>query len=454
MKNYSSKVNDNNPMSIAEELSGYRKMNLPFLIVFLILLTFGLIMMFSSSLSVSFAKYGDDVTAMIRKQISITGLAFVLSIFIAKFIRLDWLRSRWFRHSLYLLITALLVLVTFKGITVNGARRWLDLGLFTFQPSEAAKVGAILWLTLEMEYRKKQMSGISGQLCDPVQRFWKQGWYLLAVPACKMLLWFFLIIIQPHFSAAIIFAVIVSTMLLLSGLKKSVWIAGIIQLIAIFLIIAVLLLLIMPFITGMSNSEFISKRFAHVFRRIDTYQNPTEASADSIRQIRQAQIALGSGGLTGVGLGRSVQKMNWLPEAHNDYVLAIIGEELGFAGTSAVLLLFIALLIFGFRIAMGSNSRAGFMIAGGYTFLLVMQALINFGVAVNLLPASGISLPFFSSGGTANAFFSFAAGMVLLISKWDQKENEFIREYDIKRTEYVTTGSEAEHRREKTGTGG
>ena len=115
--------------------------------------------------------------------------------------------------------------------------------------------------------------------------------------------------------------------------------------------------------------------------------------------------------------------MNWLPEAHNDYVLAIIGEELGFLGTAFILLLFVAIMFRGFSVALTARSRAGLMIAAGYTFFLVLQALINFGVAVNLLPATGISLPFFSSGGTANAFFIFAAGMILLVSKWDQKEN-------------------------------
>lgn len=454
MKNDDIDAVRNNPMSIAEDLSGYRKMNLPFLIVFLILFTFGQIMMFSSSLSISFAQNGDDATAMMRKHIVITGLAFIAAILIARFVKLDWLRSDWFRHALYLLVTVLLVLVTFKGNTVNGARRWLDLKIFTIQPSEAAKVGAILWLALELEYRKKQMARKKDQWRDPVQRFWKQGWHLLALPACKMLVWFSLIIIQPHLSAAIIFTAIVILMFLLASLKKSVWIAGFIQLVAVILVIAVLVLIIMPSITGLSNSEFISKRFAHVFRRIDTYQNPNEASDDSIRQIKQAQIALGSGGLTGVGIGRSVQKMNWLPEAHNDYILAIIGEELGFVGTSLVLLLFIALLIFGFRIALGAKSRTGFMIAGGYTFLLVMQALINFCVAVNLLPASGISLPFFSSGGTANAFFSLAAGMVLLISKWDQKDNALIRELGIEKTGRVTVVNEAGFLRDRTGTGG
>jgi cell division protein FtsW len=405
------------------DYSGFRKMDLPLLIISLILCTFGLVMMFSSSISISFARTGDSSSALISKQIGITGGALLASIFMARFIRLNFFRKRWFRNALYIAVTVFLMLVLIRGQTINGAKRWLDLKIFTFQPSEAAKIGAVLWLSLELEYQKQQMQKLKNKWRDPWQKFWQQGRYLLTWPACKMVVWFGLIIVQPHFSAALIFAIIVCAMFLFAGLQRSVWISGSLQLVAILLILGLLLLIMLPWFTGMSNSDFLSRRFAHVFRRLDTYQDPVNASDDDIMQIRQAQIALGSGGLTGVGLGRSVQKMNWLPEAHNDYVLAIIGEELGFLGTAFILLLFVAFMFRGFSVALTARSRAGLMIAAGYTFFLVLQALINFGVAVNLLPATGISLPFFSSGGTANAFFIFAAGMILLVSKWDQKEN-------------------------------
>lgn len=405
------------------DYSGFRKMDLPLLIIALILCTFGLVMMFSSSISISFARTGDSSSALISKQIGITGGALLASIFMARFIRLNFFRRRWFRNALYIAVTIFLTLVLIRGQTINGAKRWLDLKIFTFQPSEAAKIGAVLWLSLELEHQKQQMQKLKNKWRDPWQKFWRQGRHLLTWPACKMLVWFGLIIVQPHFSAALIFSIIVFAMFLFAGLQRSVWISGSLQLVAILLIIELLLLIMLPWFTGMSNSDFLSRRFAHVFRRLDAYKDPVSASADDIMQIRQAQIALGSGGLTGVGLGRSVQKMNWLPEAHNDYVLAIIGEELGFLGTAFILLLFVAFMFRGFSVALTARSRAGLMIAAGYTFFLVLQALINFGVAVNLLPATGISLPFFSSGGTANAFFIFAAGMILLVSKWDQKEN-------------------------------
>ncbi|HHV42591.1 MAG TPA: FtsW/RodA/SpoVE family cell cycle protein [Clostridiaceae bacterium] len=411
-----------------EDLFSFRKMDLPLLIIFLLLCTFGLVMMFSSSISISFAQSGDNATAMIRKQFFITGGAVVLSLFIARAVNLKFFRKAWFRHLLYLVVTALLVLVLLRGQTFNGAKRWLNLKVFTFQPSEAAKIGAILWLSLELEHKKKYLRQKKDKWRNPWQKFWQHGRHLLTLPACKMLLWFALIVVQPHLSAAIIFALVVFVMFLFAGIKRSAWVAGIVQLLVVALVFSLLLLTVLPSLTGMSNSEFLAKRFAHVFKRMDTYQNPDQASTDAIRQIKQAQIALGSGGVDGVGLGRSVQKMNWLPEAHNDYILAIIGEELGFIGTTAVLLLFIAFMIRGFRIALKAKSNAGLMIAAGYTFFLVLQALINFGVATNLLPATGISLPFFSSGGTANAFFALATGMILLISKWDQREDpELIR---------------------------
>ena len=133
-----------------EDLFSFRKMDLPLLIIFLLLCTFGLVMMFSSSISISFAQSGDNATAMIRKQFFITGGAVVLSLFIARAVNLKFFRKAWFRHLLYLVVTALLVLVLLRGQTFNGAKRWLNLKVFTFQPSEAAKIGAILWLSLEL----------------------------------------------------------------------------------------------------------------------------------------------------------------------------------------------------------------------------------------------------------------------------------------------------------------
>ena len=241
------------------DYSGFRKMDLPLLIICLILCTFGLVMMFSSSISISFARTGDSSSALISKQIGITGVALLASIFMARFVHLNFFRGRWFRNTLYIVVTVFLALVLIRGQTINGAKRWLDLKIFTFQPSEVAKYGAVLWLSLELEHLKQQMQKLKNKWRDPWQKFWRQGWHLLTLPACKMLVWFGLIIVQPHFSAALIFAIVVFAMFLFAGLQRSVWISGSIQLVAILLILGLLLLVILPWFTGMSNSDFYQK---------------------------------------------------------------------------------------------------------------------------------------------------------------------------------------------------
>ena len=204
-------------------------MDLPLLIISLILCTFGLVMMFSSSISISFARTGDSSSALISKQIGITGGALLASIFMARFIRLNFFRKRWFRNALYIAVTVFLMLVLIRGQTINGAKRWLDLKIFTFQPSEAAKIGAVLWLSLELEYQKQQMQKLKNKWRDPWQKFWQQGRYLLTWPACKMLVWFGLIIVQPHFRLHL-FLPLLYVRCFIYWLQRSVWISGSLQL--------------------------------------------------------------------------------------------------------------------------------------------------------------------------------------------------------------------------------
>ncbi|MDN5314418.1 MAG: cell division protein FtsW, partial [Clostridiales bacterium] len=164
-----------------------------------------------------------------------------------------------------------------------------------------------------------------------------------------------------------------------------------------------------------------TSNFEHVGHRLEMFSNPDEADSDDVYQITQAIIAIGSGGLQGVGLGKGRQKYNYLPEAHNDYVFAIIGEELGFIGTVLVLLLFVAFLISGVMISLRAKNNYTAMLAAGYTGLISIQAFLNMGVATRLLPSTGISLPFFSYGGTSNIFFLVAVGFLLAVSRTGQQ---------------------------------
>ena len=181
--------------------------------------------------------------------------------------------------------------------------------------------------------------------------------------------------------------------------------------------------------------EVISQNFSHAKTRVDTFNNKEAATSDESYQVDQSVIAIGSGGLTGVGLGEGRQKYNYLPEAHNDYIYAIIGEELGFAGTVSIILLFLIFLLIGLRIAWRANSPFSAVLAGAYTMLITAQAFLNIAVATNSMPATGISLPFFSYGGTSNLFFLLAIGFILAVSRTGQttsaKNRKLISEIEL-----------------------
>ena len=241
--------------------------------------------------------------------------------------------------------------------------------------------------------------------------------------------WLILIVLQPHVSGFIIMSAIILSVFIAAGIPWKSWLSGLLQLLPILLALIVILSAVFPQWKGVTLQEFVDEKFAHAQNRLDTHNNPDEATSDDIHQVRQAKIALGSGGLTGVGLGNGRQKFNYLPEAHNDYVFAIIGEELGFLGTTCVLALFLAFLIIGLDIAGRAERPFAGMLAIGYTILISLQALLNMAVAAQVIPATGISLPFFSFGGSSNLFFIVAAGMILCVSRSGQKSSSYVRTF-------------------------
>ena len=250
----------------------------------------------------------------------------------------------------------------------------------------------------------------------------------VVLPGILMIIWIVLIVIQPHLSGAVILTMICLVVFFFAPIPPKIKLIGIVQLLVIVLVVGIAFAAIYEWKTGQSPVSYINQRFSHAARRLDTFQNRQAVSVDDRMQIEQAEIALGSGGLTGKGLGKSVQKLNWLSEAHNDFILSIIGEELGFLGIVAVIIMFIAFLVAGLMVAKRAATHMSVLVAAGYTVMIAIQAFLNMAVAVSLIPATGISLPFFSYGGTANIFFSFAAGFVLCVSKSGKKENRELAE--------------------------
>ena len=288
------------------------------------------------------------------------------------------------RFSMPVLIVAviLLMLVPIIGTNANGAKRWIGLGAFTIQPSEIAKIGIILAFASMICARRGRMKSFR---------------YGILPFAAILAAIVGLLVLEPHFSASIIIVAIGGVMLFLGG-ARLVW----------FIAAAV---------AAGGGIAVLLTIFPYASTRITTWRDPFASTSDEGYQIVQSLYSIGSGGLTGLGLGQSRQKYLYLPEEHNDFIFSVVCEELGFIGALLILTLFALLIIRGYWIALHSTDRYSFLVAAGITTLLAIQVILNVAVVTNLVPCTGISLPFFSYGGTALLMQMAEMGIVLSISR-------------------------------------
>jgi cell division protein FtsW len=286
---------------------------------------------------------------------------------------------------LLILSFVLLILVFLPGIGVSagGARRWIKLWPSTFQPSELVKLSMVIFLARYIsmpEYRT-----------DSFSSFIKPVLIMLAFQAA--------IIKQPDFGAAMSLAVLTFAMLFLSGARLR-YLASL----SVFAIPVIIVLAMEPY----------------RLRRITSFLNPWDDMQKTGFQLVQSFIALGSGGLTGVGLGSSRQKLSYLPESHTDFIFSIIGEEFGFIGVTVVIALFLVLFVRGIAIANRTKDSFVRYLAIGLSMMISLQALINFAVATGLVPTKGLPLPFISYGGSSLLVNMAAVGILLNISKGEE----------------------------------
>ena len=276
----------------------------------------------------------------------------------------------------------LLMLVPVIGVKANGSRRWLGVGGLTLQPSELAKLAVILsFSALICRYRARMrtfrfgilpFAGILGAIIG-------------------------LLVLEPHFSASIIILAIGGVMLFLGGVRLF-WFVG-------------------AFGAAGTGIALLLTLFPYASSRINSWRDPFGDSSDQGYQIVQSLYTIGSGGLSGLGLGGSRQKFLYLPEEHNDFIFSVVCEELGFIGAALILCLFALLILRGYWIALHCRDRFSFLVVGGVTSLLAIQVFLNVAVVTNLVPCTGISLPMFSYGGTALLIQLFELGIVLSASR-------------------------------------
>ena len=364
------------------------KLNTLLLLVCL-LLVYGLLMMTSASVEIAKSQYGDAFYFFKRQGIfALVGL-FVL------FITLHIPTVLWKKYSGILLLGSflLLILVLVPGIgkIVNGSARWIDLGFFNLQPSELAKIFIVIYLASYLDENLQEV---------------KQTWVGFMKPIFIIVAAAFLLQLEPDHGALVILMLTSFCMIFLAGAK-------IYRFLPMFAVCA-----------GMITYLAMTK--SYVIARFSSFLNPWAAENvfDSSYQLTQALIAFGRGEWFGVGLGNSIQKLYFLPEAHNDFVLAIVGEELGLIGVSGVIILFCLLVFTAFstgKVAEKNGSLFQAFLAYGIGLLFSGQALINIGVNIGLLPTKGLTLPFMSYGGASLIVCCFMAALLIRI----QYENQF-----------------------------
>ena len=347
-------------------------LDLPFLALTVLLVLIGVIMVFSASYARAYYLTGNSTYYFARQAIfAVAGIAGML--FVS---RLNY--QLWRSASFIILLVSVffLMLVPIIGSTANGAKRWIEVAGIRFQPSELAKIAIIMTFSaLISTYRDKMRTFRYGILPFAV----------IMVVLCG------LVALERHFSCILIMLLLAAAMLFLAvGLFAFIYL----------------------------------KTQGYAGSRITAWRDPASDPTDNGYQILQSLYAIGSGGLMGLGLGKSRQKYLYLPEEHNDYIFPILCEELGFVGAVVVILLFILLIVRGYYIAMHARDRFGALLAAGISTHFALQTFLNIGVVTNFLPATGISLPFFSYGGTALLMQLFEAGIVLAVSR--QNDNKLL----------------------------
>jgi cell division protein FtsW len=356
--------------------------NYPLLFTILALLACGLVMLYSVSTVESFEKFG-NTTHFFKEQLTQGVLLGLVALFIAS--RIDYHVWQKYLPVILLAALALLMLVKVPGVgwEYGGATRWVKLGPITFQPSELAKIALIVYLATWVDKKRKEIN----------------DFYFGLLPSlCIIGLFALLILWQPDLGTMLVLLGTATVMLFVAGVnwKHFFWTGS----------VAVLTLLLLV------------KLEPYRMRRITTFFDPSIDPRGISYQINQALMAIGAGGLWGYGYGLSRQKHNYLPEAIGDSMFAVVSEELGFVRVLVVIALYVIFTLIGIRIAKNAPDVFGRMLAIGITAWVAVQAFINIGAMVHIIPLTGVPLPFFSYGSSSMLVMLGSLGILLNISRY------------------------------------
>lgn len=360
-----------------------------FLLWSMVLLCFGIVMCYSAGAFDASMNYDDSTYYLLRNILfSVVAVGVTIPFVI-------WARP-WFWRAFgigaYGAAIVLLIAVLLVGRTGGGAERWIDLGFITVQPSEIAKLAIVMVLALYLEKHEKQVNSL--------QKFGGHFKHGFLVPMMFIGILCALIMFQPHISGVMIVGILGVGVMFMGGTRLR-WILMLLG----FILVAFILLITM-------FSSYAQTRL-DIWLKIDEVDPLGEAW-----QTLQGLNAIGSGGFFGLGLGASRQKYGYVPEPQNDFIFTIICEELGFIGAFFVILLFALLIWRGIKIGQNAPDKFSALVVWGLTFKIAIQVIMNIAVVTNMMPNTGISLPFFSAGGSALMLQIFEIGIILSISRY------------------------------------
>lgn len=368
------------------ETSGSSRYRIEIIIVAIVLTTFGILSVYSSSSITAFHRYSDPYY-FVRKQTIVALMGFAAALFI-QLIPLKWLHRSIL--PLYLATLGLLTLTLFPGFQhkANGAARWLTLFGVTFQPAELAKIALILFMA-------KSLSRPRIIISDP--KFIASSLVFFSLMATPLML-------QPDFGSTFLMFTVIYIMFFCARLPLAYTLFGV--------------------LIAASAVALAIIKAPYRLARLMSYLDPWADFQKGGFQIIQSYLGFQNGGLLGQGIGESRQKLYFLPEAHTDFIISVIGEEFGLFGVIFIICCFFVFLHAGFRIALNQRDRFKKYLAIGITSLIVAQASINIGVALGALPTKGISLPFVSSGASSLLVFLVSVGILCRLEKGEPNRND------------------------------
>ncbi|MFK8793610.1 FtsW/RodA/SpoVE family cell cycle protein [Planococcus plakortidis] len=370
----------------------------PLLFAYLALTVFGLIMIYSSSMAWSVNYYDDSPDRFYIQQLINLAIAYPVFLLAAIF-PYKHFRKKWMMASVLAVIFTGLILVHFIGFAAGGAKSWISLGFANIQPSEVAKVGLIFYLAgvFSNKYRNGSINKLNESIIPPV----------IILTAVLLL-----VFLEPDLGSMVIIGAVGLSVMAASGvrLKPFVKLAGI--------VIAAAAVFIVPAMMFAKDLIFTEKRMG----RIDAFFNPFSDELGFGFQIVNGYLAIGSGGLSGLGLGQSIQKLGYLPEPHTDFIMSVIAEELGVLGVFVVIGGLGFIVLRGLWIAMTTSDPLARMLAAGVASMIGIQSFVNLGGLSGIIPLTGVTLPFISYGGTSVILLSLAMGVLMNVSMFNKYE--------------------------------